>query len=306
MKITVGICTWNRAELLDRTLLQMRHVRIPAECDWEVLVVNNNCSDETEDVLQKHDGILPLRRLHVARPGKSHALNAAIETIDSDWIMWTDDDVLVEPDWIEGHLRAVREFRDASFFGGYIEADFEEEPPAWLRESFDQVEGAYAVRRLGDDPFRMDEDALPYGANFAIRTDVQKANKYDTNLGRVGSSEVRGEETALAMRLMELGHVGYWNPYSKVRHFIPKERLTKDYLRRFFYGIGQTTVLMDPSRHISFVKRARYFASAAVSELSYQSRRFILPSRRRVRSMTRASFRWGRAAATQSASRRAA
>ncbi len=309
MKISVGICTWNRARLLDQTLEHMRQLNIPQGCDWEVVVVNNNCTDETDDVLKKHQRTLPLRRVFEAQPGKAHAMNAALEAIEGDWILWTDDDVLVDREWITGHLRAVREFPGVSLLGSIIEPEFEVEPPAWLRKSFDQIEGAYAIRRLGDEPIRLSQNdvrTLPYGANFAVRTDVQKAHKFDVTLGRAGSNMVSGEETALEIELLESGHIGYWHPYSKIRHFIPKERLTKNYLRRYFYGIGQTSVIMSSSRSVPLARQLRYFASAALSELNYQSRRPILSSRGRVRIMTRTSFRWGRATATWSATRRAA
>ena len=61
--ITVAICTWNRAQLLDQTLTEMRKLRIPPGIEWELLVVNNNCTDDTDGVLDRHEGRLPIRRL---------------------------------------------------------------------------------------------------------------------------------------------------------------------------------------------------------------------------------------------------
>ena len=60
--ISVAICTWNRAQLLDQTLDHLTRVRIPEGAEWEVLVVNNNCTDNTDRVLEKHFSHLPLRR----------------------------------------------------------------------------------------------------------------------------------------------------------------------------------------------------------------------------------------------------
>ncbi len=297
MKICVGICTWNRARLLEKTLRQMTRLRVPSDCDWEVLVVNNRCTDDTDDVIDRFRNRLPLRRLYEEQSGKSFALNAAIRTVESDWILWTDDDVLVQPDWIEAHYRGLQQYPDADFFGGVIEPDFEIDPPDWILEHFQLIETAYAVRMLGDEPFQIDLDTLPFGANFSIRTDLQKKYLYDTQLGRVGANHVRGEETALAQCLLKDGYRGYWNPYSRVRHFIPRERLSRKFLRDFFYGIGQTVVLMNDKKKFSLSRRLRYLASAAQCELGYQTRRRVQSSRDWVRPMVRASYRWGRVAA---------
>ena len=48
MLITVAICTYNRAESLRRTLDSLAAMRVPENLDWEVVVVNNNCTDHTD------------------------------------------------------------------------------------------------------------------------------------------------------------------------------------------------------------------------------------------------------------------
>ena len=61
-RVTVAICTWNRADLLDRTLAQMHRLWIPEGVTWELLVVNNNCTDHTDEVINRHAAALPLRQ----------------------------------------------------------------------------------------------------------------------------------------------------------------------------------------------------------------------------------------------------
>ena len=72
MKVTVAICTWNRASLLDQTLTQMHQLRVPSNVEWELLIVNNNCTDDTDAVIARHHGVLPLRRLFESKPGLSN------------------------------------------------------------------------------------------------------------------------------------------------------------------------------------------------------------------------------------------
>ena len=100
MFITVAICTWNRAILLDKTLTQMHRLCVPDDVEWELLVVNNNCSDDTDAVIGRHADILPIRRIHEMKTGLSNARNTAVHNAKGDYIIWTDDDVLVDEKWL--------------------------------------------------------------------------------------------------------------------------------------------------------------------------------------------------------------
>src|SRR5262249_4803687 len=149
MDLTVAICTWNRAELLDRTLAQLRHLEVPPGVSWELLVVNNNCSDHTDEVLARHAPHLPLRRLFEAEQGLSASRNRAVAEAPGELILRTDDDVLADPRWLAEYVEAAKRFPEAGFFGGTIDPWFEVPPPAWVRDNLDILCGAMVVRQLG-------------------------------------------------------------------------------------------------------------------------------------------------------------
>ncbi len=125
MNVTVAICTWNRARLLDETLSRFRSVRVPAGLDWELLVVNNRSTDDTDEVLKKYESALPLRRLFEPQQGLSHARNCAIAAAQGELLLWTDDDVLVDADWLGQLVRAANSHPTAAYFGGPIDPWFE-------------------------------------------------------------------------------------------------------------------------------------------------------------------------------------
>ena len=164
--LSVVICTWNRSRLLRLTLEQMTRLEVPPGTDWELLVVNNNCSDDTDAVLADFKDRLPLVRLSESRPGKSFAANLAVEKARGDYIIWTDDDVLVAPDWLKAYLRAFANWPDATIFAGAIEPWFEESPPQWLAEIFPKVANAYAALDHGPTGFALTSETYPYGANM--------------------------------------------------------------------------------------------------------------------------------------------
>ena len=84
--LTIAICTWNRAAMLDRVLAHMTSLVVPPGVDWEILVVDNNSTDETDAVATKHAAHLPIRVVLESTPGISHARNRGIREARGDII----------------------------------------------------------------------------------------------------------------------------------------------------------------------------------------------------------------------------
>jgi len=307
MDATIAICTWNRSALLDKTLQQMRQLAVPAGVSWEIVVVNNRCTDDTDAILAKHTGPLPVRRVFEDKQGQSHARNAAAMAALGELIVWTDDDVLVESRWLSEMLAAARVRPEFSFFGGPIEPWFEHDPPKWLLDNWPAINGAFAFRDLGTEAFEFDLKRLPYGANYAMRTSVQREFLYNPRLGRVATGEIRGEETDVLHKLLAASHRGGWVPTAKVQHFIPADRLTLDYIRRFFQGIGHTEFIRkNPELDRSVIglwERPRTLVNALQAELRYRYYSTLQPkkTKRWVNSLVRSSRLWGHLAACNAA-----
>jgi glycosyltransferase involved in cell wall biosynthesis len=300
--LSVAICTWNRARLLDQTLTHLKDLAIPEGVQWEVLVVNNRSTDETEEVLARHETLLPLRRLYEAVQGQSNARNAAVRAARGDLILWTDDDVIVDPRWLAEYAGAARAWPDVSFFGGTIAPWFETQPPSWMTAAWPHVSAAYAARELGESSFDVDPRSMPYGANYAIRTDAQRCYRYDPNLGLSGGQSRRGEETALMLRMMRDGHRGRFIPGARVRHFIPRERITLEYVREWFFGLGQTHVEQDVRDGVLSGGKFRslvwiwFWLNGAYAAARFRWARRNGPPERWVRCATYASYCRGRCA----------
>ncbi|MFO0813527.1 MAG: glycosyltransferase [Gemmatales bacterium] len=240
ISVTVAICTWNRAALLDQTLGRMKCLEIPEGVTWELLVVNNNCSDNTDEIIQKHAPVLPLKRLFEPKQGHSNARNCAVQHASGDLLVWTDDDVLVDKNWLALFANAATLFSHAAYFGGAIEPYFETAPPRDLARSLPEIASAYALVDYGNEtrPFRNGES--PFGANMAFRMDVLRSFQFDPNLGRVENNMIGDDETALLERLKSDKQQGIWIGQARVQHIIPEERATWSYIERYYSGLGQT------------------------------------------------------------------
>jgi glycosyltransferase involved in cell wall biosynthesis len=240
MNVSVIICTWNRAALLDQTLTEMRKLQVPAGVEWELLVVNNNCSDDTDAVLRRHAPHLPLRRLFEGTPGKSYAANLALAEAKGDLLVWTDDDVLVEPNWLAEYVTAARERPDVLYFGGPVEPWFAVKPPKWVVRNLTALTVVYAIRRVGPVTRPVEAHEFPYGVNMAMRRAAFDGISFDTRIGPRKDTQIRGEEVELIRHFKQVGYPGLWVAGARLRHYIPAKRLTPEYVSSFFVGGSRT------------------------------------------------------------------
>jgi glycosyltransferase involved in cell wall biosynthesis len=242
MFITVAICTFNRAESLRRTLDSLTAMAVPSDLTWELVIVNNNSTDHTDDITAAFRKRLPLRLENEPQPGHSNARNRAIDAARGEYIVWTDDDVVVDPGWLAAYADAFRRWPEAAVFGGRITPRYEPPVPKWIRETENLLKGPYAVREFGDDVQLLSifEDRLPFGANFAVRATEQRAFRYDPNLGLTPNRRRLGDETDVITQLLESGGTGYWLPNAMVEHCIGRERQRVRYVANFYAGLGET------------------------------------------------------------------
>jgi glycosyltransferase involved in cell wall biosynthesis len=243
MFVTISICTFNRAESLRRTLDSLVPMRVPSDFSWELLIINNNSTDHTDNVISEYIGRLPVRRELELRAGKSNALNRAIDVAKGDYIIWIDDDVLVDSGLLIAYVEAFRRWPDTAVFGGRIKPRYEAPVEQWVIESESILGGPYAIRDFGDQVLPLsadDEDHFPYGANWAVRTIEQRAFRYDPELGPVPNRIRNQEETDVVHRLLTSGAIGHWLPEAIVEHCIGRERQTVRYIADYYESWGET------------------------------------------------------------------
>lgn len=232
MDATVIVCTYNRADSLRDTLAALQAQEVAPDRQWEIIVVDNNSSDHTRYVVEEVR--VSCKRIvyaFEAVQGLSHARNHGIARADGNVILFTDDDVLPEPDWLESTLTGLSKFR-ADACGGYIAPIWETAPPRWLTERF---YGFLAIRNDRADDFLVKPgDTPPFGANMAFRKAVfDKVGLFDGNRGRKGETLASGEDGEMFQRILAAGLVVAFLGSARVHHKIESFRLTKSYLRRW-------------------------------------------------------------------------
>lgn len=251
MDASIVVCTYNRAESLLDTLRAMQALRPASGRSWEVIVVDNNSSDHTRAVVEQAQRDWPLLRYEFERAqGLSHARNHGIECARGDVVLFTDDDVLPEPDWLEVTLAGLGK-HGADACGGWIGPIWETPPPAWLTERF---YGFLAVRTDRSDDHEVNADVPPpFGANMAFRRQVfDRVGLFDTNRGRKGAVLASGEDGEMFERLLAAGMRVVFLGRSRVHHKVEAFRTTKRYFRRWRF---QTSRNIAQSRGVPGARR---------------------------------------------------
>jgi glycosyltransferase involved in cell wall biosynthesis len=232
MDASIIVCTFNRAESLRDTLVAIRAQGSEAASEWEVIVVDNNSKDNTRQVVEDAQrDWQQLRYEFEPEQGLSHARNHGIRCATGETILFTDDDVLPEPNWLETTLAGMNKYQ-ADACGGYIAPIWEVPPPDWLTERF---YGFLAVRTDREDDYVIvSPSQAPFGANMAFRRSAfDKVGLFDTSRGRKGKSLASGEDGEMFERILNAGLKAVFLGGSRVRHKVEAFRLTKSYLRRW-------------------------------------------------------------------------
>ena len=253
MRLDVVIPTHNRAWLLPRTLESLLNADRPSSLDVRVIAVDNRSTDDTRAVIEsfmpRFDG--RLKYLYEAQPGRSHALNAGIAAGTGELAGMIDDDEEVDRQWL---LTIATAFEDVAtdFVGGPYLPVWGAERPAWLGTGYGSAVG---WAECGPDIHRYGPgfDAMLMGGNAVIRRSVlDRVGSYSVDLGRTpGGRLLSCEDEDMYARLLGIGARGFYRPDLIIHHYVPPERLTKRYFRRWCFWRGVSQGVMDRRRRAS-------------------------------------------------------
>jgi glycosyltransferase involved in cell wall biosynthesis len=241
VKISVVICTYNRANSLADTLCCLEKQSYEND-KWELIVVDNNSNDNTKNIVSQYSGKLPnLTYQFEPQQGLSYARNLGINSAQGEIIVFTDDDVLPATDWlVQIHKNMEKYHCDAC--GGFIAPKWETPPPSWLTEVF---YGFLAIKTDPNGPRQLSQnDELPFGANMAFRkTMFSKYGLFDTQKGRKGDILSGGEDSEMFARIIQANCSVYYFPDAKVTHKVEAFRVKKNYFRRWRFQCSKNSAM---------------------------------------------------------------
>ena len=243
MKYSIVIATYNRAADLRETLASLAQLS-PAG-SWEVIVVDNNSSDDTRHVVTGAAATFPveLRYLFEREQGRSPALNAGIRTSRGSIIVTTDDDVRVPANWLDEAAEGIAKL-GCEYVGGRVLPIWGAPRPAWIPDRGGKQWAVIALLDYGNQPLEFGV-RVPLGVNMAFtRSAFERAGLFDPQIGRRAGTLLGQEVREWCIRARQAGVRGFYVPDMFVRHVIPAERLTKRYFRRWFYWRGISRAML--------------------------------------------------------------
>jgi len=224
--VSVIVPTRDRAEYLDQSLASLA-VQV-CEAALEFIVVDNASTDQTSAVVERWRAKDPrFRPIHEERLGKSRAMNAGAASARGSLLLFTDDDVVAEPEWAE----TIRRFftdgpEDAAIVGGPIVpvADDLLPWPSWVAPA--------ALADLGALEWGPVERSLGtyehlWGANLALPSDAfVRFGPWDETIGRRGDDRGMDEDVEYQERIRAAGGTVWFCPGARVFHRVSRLDVT--------------------------------------------------------------------------------
>lgn len=243
VSIDLVICTYNNAALLDRVLAALAKQQVSPQVIWTVVVVDNNCTDNTVAVVQRYIQARQIPNLRIVsepKQGLTYARLCGVQNTTGDWIAYVDDDCLLQEDWVEQAAKFALAHPDCGGFGGQVILDWETSPPAFvLKYGY-----SFAEQNHGTVPKQV---SCLVGAGIVIRRFALLESGWMNQqfmTDRVGKKLISGGDVELALRLASK-HVLWYNPDCKLMHIIPSRRTSTKYLINMNYGLGTSQLYGD-------------------------------------------------------------
>lgn len=242
-RISVAVCTYNRADRLVFTLDALAEQSVPPEV-FEILVIDNRSTDSTAEICKTHQKRLSnLRYIYEPVQGLSKARNTALQQAKADYIAYLDDDAIPCKSWVEAILDAFETTLPKPIcVGGPIYPLWDVAKPDWMPQKtfylFSIVDYQCRSRWLKLPKY-------PFGANMAFqRSALLQIGGFIECLGREGQSLRSGEEYLVYRLLIEQGKgLLYYEPRASVQHWIPEARMSLNWMLRRSYWQGRSSAL---------------------------------------------------------------
>jgi glycosyltransferase involved in cell wall biosynthesis len=251
--VSVVICTFNRAASLRAALASLRDQAAPSDA-YEVIVVDNNSTDETPAVIAEAARVAPVTHVREPLQGLSFARNRGIHISRGELIAFTDDDVRPAADWVQTICRISAERPDIGWFGGRVLPVWSTAAPAWLDAT---CWAPLALLDFGPSRIELgrDEARSAIGANLVIRrSSFVTAGTFAPDVQRVRDGIGSTEDHELQARMARHGLSGLYEPALIVHSPVDARRMTRQYHRRWHAGHGRFFAVM---RDASFERSSR-------------------------------------------------
>jgi glycosyltransferase involved in cell wall biosynthesis len=281
--VSVAICTYNGATRLASTLQHLAQQQLHADLLWEVILIDNNSTDDTATVAPQlwntYGSPVPLRIISEKKPGVYFARHRAYQEAQLEYLLYVDDDNSLQNDYVqtvydlfEAHPNIAIGVGDSEL---YVPNNFE--LPAWWTD----YTSFYAVGSQGEQEGTVEERLIwTAGAAFRVAALHRLYEEIGHELlltGRLGKKQASGEDSELGFSLQLLGYDIYYTPRLRFAHHIDPKRINVQHLQQLNTGFGAASVVLDMYKKVLRGEHFNWtnaFRKTARSVLRKMSNRF--------------------------------
>ena len=257
MRMSIIICTYNRVFLLEKCINSVLNSMIDDRDDIEIIVVDNNSTDETFykiDKINTSNGSNMIKYFLNKTQGLSSSRNLGIIKSSGELLLFLDDDALLDKNCLKNYLYYYEKFGYRCMGGKILPWPISysfKDLPKWFNKS---LWGAFSMLDNGSNVKRVFYPYYPYGTNLVVHRNIfEKYGYFDESLGRKKNNLVSNEEIEFLLRLEDDDESIYYIPYSIVYHCVQKKRLKLSFFVKRFFFQGISDALM-----FSQIKGAKY------------------------------------------------
>ncbi|NEP11014.1 MAG: glycosyltransferase family 2 protein [Symploca sp. SIO2C1] len=243
LDFTVAVRAYNSQQNLPLILDKLRSQLGTQNISWEIVVVDNNSTDNTAKIVQEYQSNwcqpYPLRYYLEPKQGAVYARWRAVREARGKLIGFLDDDNFPDSNWVSAAYSFGQSYPQAGVYGSQVHGEFEVDPP----ENFKRIQAFLAIKEHGSQPRLYNHSTLnlPAGAGMVIRKQVWLDNVPEKLVlqGPVGKSlSGKGEDFEAMIHIGEAGWEIWYNPDMSIEHQIPASRLERHYLISLMRSAG--------------------------------------------------------------------
>jgi len=238
VKVSVVISTNGQGKNLRQILLSLQKQKFSSK-EYEVIIIENGSRGKIKQIVNEINNICNkcVRYIYEPRPGLHYGRNTGAKVAKGDIVLYTDDDVIVDPYWIEEIYRCY-ENSDVGAVGGKVVGEWEIKPPEWVW-MFGTKKNIYPLTVVdwGEGTFELRKRYI-VGANYSARKSI---------IFEVGGSNpdifpphlkyLNGDgECGFIDKVRDKGYKVIYNSKAIIKHCIPASRCTKEYFIKRFAG----------------------------------------------------------------------
>ena len=247
--LSVIICCYNGAERLPETIKHIALQDVPSKISWELIIVNNNSTDNTAEVALSETlkyTSLSTRYKIVNEPnaGLSHARHKGVAVSKYEHIIFCDDDNWLGENYLTTAYEILSGDEKIAAVGGQSEAVSDISFPDW----WEDYKGGYAVGKQAETTGDVSYRKFLWGSGLAFKKKLflHAFNKLPSLLSdRKGNELTSGGDSEICMRFLLMGYKLYYSEALTFKHYIEPFRLSWSYRKNLFDGFEKSKYILN-------------------------------------------------------------